>query len=104
MRVPGTCIHGLIAESSGIAVPRQQIWQRLDVLLRGIEIDDTGAQRVLAVDHRIRQEGLAAALQPRDQLAIDPIETFLALSVWRPASQRSRNIPERVDAEFLRQR
>ena len=46
----------------------------LDVGRTGVEVDDAGAQRVAPADHRVRNEKLAALLQPREQLAIQIVQ------------------------------
>ena len=57
-----------------LADPRKQREQRLDVRLRRAEVDDAGAEGEAAVDHRIGEERLAAALDARQQLLIQPLQ------------------------------
>ena len=63
---------------------RQQRRQRVDVRLRGAEVDDAGAKGEAAIDHRVGQKGLAAALDARQQLLIQLLGIRLGLGV--PAS------------------
>ena len=54
--------------------PRHDLRQRLDVRPVGVEIHDAGAQHVAAADDGVRDERLAAALQPIEQLAVERVE------------------------------
>src|SRR5688572_10819831 len=56
--------------------PDRQTRQRLDVGPRRPEIDDARAQDVAAVDDRVRDERLAAALQAVEQPAVQRVEVL----------------------------
>ena len=55
-----------------------------------VEVDDAGAQRVAAADHRVRDEHFAAALQPIEQRAVERVE-MAARALRSPSvARRSR--------------
>ena len=53
--------------------------QRFDVRQRRAEVDDARAEREPAADHRVGQKRLAAALDAREQLLIQPLQIRLDL-------------------------
>ena len=55
-------------------MPDHDLRQRLDVGPLGVEVDDAGAQHVAAGDDRVRDEDLAAALQPVEQRSVERVE------------------------------
>ena len=59
--------------------PGEHWRQRFDVRQRGAEVDDARAERKPAADHRVRQKRLAAALDARQQLLIQPLQVRLDL-------------------------
>ena len=83
--------------------PRNQGQQALDVRERRAEVHDARAQREFPADDRVRQEGFAALLETRQDLAVDLVEAWL--NVGRPDTglERRRDVPERRDAQFLRE-
>src|SRR5262245_34936496 len=58
----------------GSSEPRHDFRQLLHIPLRGVEIDDAGAEHVAAVDDRVRDERLAAALNAIEQLLVQAVE------------------------------
>src|SRR6188472_2417743 len=66
-----------------------------------MEVDDASAQEIPLVDHRVRQEYLAAALQAIEQGAIQRIEVPLGVSAADLRSQVGRNVTKRRDAQVL---
>src|SRR5687767_2665911 len=83
--------------------PDRQTRQRLDVGPRRPEIDDARAQDVAAVDDRVRDERLAAALQAVEQPAVQRVEVLLGFLLADLRSQIGRNVAERGDAQPLRE-
>ena len=59
--------------------PGEHRRQRFDVRQRRAEVDDARAQREPAVDHRVGEERLAAPLDARQQLLIQPLQVRLGL-------------------------
>src|SRR6185369_11587456 len=74
--------------------------QRLHVRERGVEVHDTGAQRVAAADDRIRDKGLSSPLKSIEQLAIERIEMAFDLLASDVRMHITRNVTECGDAQF----
>ena len=53
---------------------RRNLDQRDDVLPRSMEVDDAGAKHVAAADDCVRDEHLAAALEPIEQRPVERVE------------------------------
>ena len=81
--------------------PGEHWRQRFDVRQRGAEVDDARAERKPAADHRVRQKRLAAALDAREQLLIQPLQVRLDLRRRLCWPEVARNVSERRDAEML---
>ena len=76
---------------------------RVDVRRRGPEVHDARAQRVAAADDGVRDEQLAAALQPIEQLAVDRVEARVDGRIADRRGELGRHVAERRDAERLRE-
>ena len=68
----------------------------------GVEVHDAGAQHVAAADDGVRDEGLAAALQAIEQLAVERIEMAFDLRIANLRPKIARHVAEGRDAQVLR--